>query len=67
MRSTNLRLVARMIVAIVATLLAALALYFVFLHGKRPAHDEVQRMDQRHGASPASVAQGFRHLIQVNA
>ena len=39
-----MRLMARIIMAIVVTVLAALVLYFVFLHGQRPAHGEGQSM-----------------------
>jgi hypothetical protein len=63
--STNMRLVARMIAAIVVTVLAALVLYFVFLHNQRPAHGEVQRMDHHIRYSPASEAEGLRYLTRV--
>jgi hypothetical protein len=36
----EMRLMTRMMVALAVTVLAALALYFVFLDGVRPAHDD---------------------------
>jgi hypothetical protein len=46
-----MRLVTRMIVALAVTVVATLALYLVFLHGNRPAHDE---------------AASARHLVSVS-
>jgi hypothetical protein len=51
-----MRLMTRMIVAFAVTVMAALVLYFVFLHGKRPAHDEVQPAGHYLRYSPAAEA-----------
>jgi hypothetical protein len=61
-----MRLKGRMAVAIVVTVLATLMLYFVFLNGNRPAHDEVQPTDRHIRYSPPSDAEGVRHLIRVS-
>jgi hypothetical protein len=47
----KMRLMTRMIVALAVTVVATLALYLVFLHGNRPAHDE---------------AASARHLVSVS-
>jgi hypothetical protein len=64
--STNMRLMTRMIAAIVVTVLAALMLYFVFLHGKRPADDEVQPVDHHISYSTASEAASLRYPLRVS-
>jgi hypothetical protein len=46
MRSSNMRLLARLLVAIAVTVLAALVLYFIFLQDERPKDGEVQSPDQ---------------------
>lgn len=46
MRSSNMRLLARLLVAIVVTVLAALLLYVIFLQDERPEDGEVQSPDQ---------------------
>jgi hypothetical protein len=56
----------RMIVALAVTVLAALVLYFVFLHGKRPAQDEVQPTGHYLRYSPASEATGLLHLTPAS-
>ncbi|WP_219067654.1 hypothetical protein [Candidatus Mycobacterium methanotrophicum] len=56
----------RMIAAIVLTVLAALTLYFVFLHGKRPADSEVQPTDHYLRYSPASEAASLRYPMPVS-
>jgi hypothetical protein len=57
-----MRLMTRMTVVLAVT---ALVWYFDFLHGKRPAHDEVQPVDDRITYSPASQASGLSHLAPV--
>jgi hypothetical protein len=59
-------LMTRLIVALALTVLAALVLYFVFLHGQRPGHDEVQRTGHHITYSPASEASGLLHLTPVS-
>lgn len=58
-------LMTRMIVAL-AVKVAALVLYFVPLHGKRPAHDEVQHAGRHITYLPASEANGLLHLTPVS-
>lgn len=67
MGSTNRRVVLRMMMAIAVTVLAALLLYFVFLHGSSRTHGEVQRIDQQTGSLPTSVAEDAWHQIRVSA
>jgi hypothetical protein len=64
--STNMRLMTRMIVALAVTVFAALVLYFVFLDGNRPAHDEVQSADHHIRYSPSSDAERVRHLMRLS-
>jgi hypothetical protein len=61
-----MRLMGRMTVAIVVTVLATLMLYFVFLNGNHPAHDEVQPTDHHIRYSPPSDAGSVRHLMRVS-
>jgi hypothetical protein len=61
-----MRLMTRMIVAIAVTVLAALVLYFVFLRGKRPAHDGVQPVGHHIRYSPASGGESLRYLTRVS-
>jgi hypothetical protein len=63
---TIMRLMTRMILALAVTVLAALVLYFVFLHGKRPAHDEVQPAGHYLRYSPASEANGLLRLTPAS-
>jgi heme/copper-type cytochrome/quinol oxidase subunit 2 len=61
-----MRLMTRMMAAIVVTVLAALTLYFVFLHGKSPADDEVQPVHHHVGYSPGSAAASLRYPMRVS-
>ena len=61
-----MRLMRRMTVAVVVTVLAALMLYFVFLDGNRPAHDEVQPIDHHIRYSPSSDAESVRNLMRLS-
>lgn len=54
-----------MIVALAVTVLAALVLYFVFLHGKRPGRDAVQPAGHDARYSPASTTSDLRRLTPV--
>lgn len=60
-----MRLMTRMIVALAVTVLAALVLYLIFLHGKRPGRDTVQPADHYVRYSPISEANGLRRLTPI--
>jgi hypothetical protein len=54
MRTSNMRLLVRLLMAIVVTVLAAILLYFIFLRGERPEDGRVQRPDQHLSSSADS-------------